>query len=74
MVAAFNALWRENFLPYSGSAAESLLKSQFCNFAQLTQESGERWPVFWFLEREEKDSEFLVLVHHSQFQKNTRIQ
>lgn len=33
----------------SGSAAESLLKSQFCNFTQLTEESGEGWPVFRFL-------------------------
>lgn len=61
MVAAFNALWWEDLLaplricsPRPGT--ESLLKSRFCNFSQLTQESGERWPVFWFLEREEKNS------------------
>lgn len=42
--------------PDSGSVVESPLKSRFCNFTQLTQEFGERWPVFWFLEREGKGS------------------
>lgn len=54
LVAAFNALWREDLLPLlricsPWPSTESLLKPQFCNFSQLTQESGERWPVFWFL-------------------------
>ena len=61
MVAAFNAPWWEDLLAPLGICSlwpgtESLLKSRFCDFSQLTQESGERWPVFWFLEREEKNS------------------
>lgn len=79
LVADFNALWRENWLspvricsPRPG--AESLLKSRFCNFSQLTQESAERWPVFWFLEREEKDSVsslYLCVIVNSKATRNS---
>lgn len=61
LVAAINALWKEGLPPprricSPWLAIEFLLKSWFCNFRQLTQESGEGWSVFWFLEKEEKNS------------------